>query len=104
VIDEAIRLLKPELAHFWATHNGAELDLLVIKDGKRLGIECKRVDAPKATPSMRTAVSELKLDWLWVIYPGDKRYRLAEQVEAMPIAALADPSAWTVPGLASQRP
>jgi predicted AAA+ superfamily ATPase len=100
VIEEALRLLKPELAYFWATHNGAELDLFVIKDGKRLGIECKRVDAPRVTPSMRTAVSELKLDWLWVIYPGDKRYRLAERIEAIPIAALADPGAWTVPGVA----
>jgi hypothetical protein len=72
VIEETIRLLKPDLAHFWGTHNAAEHDLFLLKNGKRLGVECKRQDAPKITPSIRSVLSDLKLDHLWVVYPGDK--------------------------------
>jgi predicted AAA+ superfamily ATPase len=61
VIEEAIRHHAPDEAYFWATHNHAELDLLLMKDGKRIGIECKRADA-----SMRIAQEDLKLDHLYV--------------------------------------
>ena len=60
-----------------AAHSGAELDLLLMRGGKRFGVECKRADAPRLTPSMRTAIKDLKLSRLWVIYPGDRRYALA---------------------------
>ena len=77
-VEEALKALRPDEAYFWATHQGAELDLLLFKDGRRLGVECKRVDAPTLTPSMRIALDDLKLDRLIVIYPGDRRYGLAE--------------------------
>lgn len=94
VIEETIRLLKPDLAHFWGTHNAAELDLFLLKNGKRLGVECKRLDAPRITPSMRAALSDLKLDHLWVVYPGDKRYLLDEKIEVLPVTSLADANVW----------
>ena len=53
----------------WATHSGAELDLLLLKDGKRIGVECKRMDAPRLTPSMRIAVQDLQLNYLAGILP-----------------------------------
>ncbi len=89
-IEEVIKKLLPDEVYFWATHNGAELDLLLIKQGRRLGVECKRMDAPRLTPSMRTALSDLKLDRLLVFYPGDRAYPLAERVEVLPLAQLAD--------------
>jgi hypothetical protein len=58
------------------------------KDGKRLGFEFKRVDAPRMTPSMRTALADLKLDSLQVIYPGDLRYAIGARVEAVPLRNL----------------
>jgi hypothetical protein len=61
----------------WATHQGAELDLLLFKKGRRIGVECKRADAPVLTPSMRLAPADLKLDELCVVYPGAKRHTLA---------------------------
>lgn len=88
VIEEALSAVRPDEAWFWATHNGAELDLLMIKDGKRIGLECKRADAPRVTPSMRIAMADLELDRLLVIYPGRRRYPLAEQMEALPLAEL----------------
>ena len=88
-IEEAVRVVSPDEAYFWATHNGAELDLLLVKNGLRIGIECKRSDAPRLTPSMRTALSDLELDRLVVIYPGIQRYSLAEGVEVLPLVELA---------------
>ena len=80
VVEEALKAVTPDEAYFWATHNGAELDLLLFKDGKRFGVECKRMDAPRLTPAMRVALADLRLDDLIVIYPGDRAYPLAERV------------------------
>jgi predicted AAA+ superfamily ATPase len=88
VIEETLTALQPDEAYFWATHNGAELDLLLIKDGKRIGLECKRTDAPRMTPSIRIAMNDLELDRLLVIYPGNRSYPLAENVEVLPLAEL----------------
>lgn len=88
VVAEALEALRPDRAYFWSTHNGAELDLLLFRRGKRIGLEVKRADAPRLTPSMRIAKADLKLDRLFVVYPGDTRYPLAPGVEALPFSAL----------------
>lgn len=88
VIEEIISSVQPDEIYFWATHAGAELDLLLFKDGRRFGVEIKRADAPRLTPSMRTALEDLRLDRLVVIYPGERRYALAEQVEVVPLMDL----------------
>ncbi|MBS0264975.1 MAG: ATP-binding protein [Planctomycetes bacterium] len=87
-IEEVLKALRPDAAYFWATHQGAELDLLLFKGGRRLGVDCKRIDAPKVTPSMRIALNDLKLDRLIVAYPGDSRYPLDPRIEAVPLAEL----------------
>ncbi|MFN0183461.1 MAG: ATP-binding protein [Aquabacterium sp.] len=87
-IDQVLRIARPDEAYFWATHAGAELDLLMFKDGRRVGVEFKRSDAPQLTPSMRIALQDLALDELFVVYPGDRRYALAQQVTAVPLATL----------------
>jgi predicted AAA+ superfamily ATPase len=85
-VEEVLKALQPDEAYYWATHNGAELDLLLFKNGRRIGVECKRADAPTLTPSMRTARRDLRLDELRVVYPGTTRYPLGEGVEAVPLA------------------
>jgi predicted AAA+ superfamily ATPase len=92
VVDTLMRSLRPDEAYFWATHQGAELDLLLFHRGKRYGVEIKRADAPALTPSMRIAMSDLKLDHLAVIYPGDVRYSIAKRVAAIPASSLASVS------------
>ena len=87
-VEEVLKALRPDEAFFWATHQGAELDLLLFQRGRRLGVECKRMDAPKLTPSMRIAMSDLKLDRLVVVYPGTTHYNLAVNVEVVPLAEL----------------
>jgi len=85
-VEEILKAVSPDEAYYWATHHGAELDLLLFKDGRRIGVECKRADAPALTPSMRVALADLKLDELHVVYPGTTRYPLAERVEVVPLA------------------
>lgn len=83
-----MRLAKPDAAYFWATHQGAELDLLMLKGARRVGVEFKRADVPRVTRSMRTAIDDLKLDALYVVYPGQQRFTLTKCVEAVPLWAL----------------
>jgi len=89
VIEETLTLLRPEAAYFWATHTGAELDLLLVKRGRRYGVEVKFQDAPRLTPSMRIALSDLRLQQLTVLYPGDQRYALDRRVTVVPLTELA---------------
>jgi hypothetical protein len=83
VIEEMIRLYKPDETHFWATHNHAEIDLLLTKNGRNIGIECKRSDAPSITPSMRIALEDCKLSNIFVIYPGEKSYTLSKNIRVI---------------------
>jgi uncharacterized protein len=94
VIDQLIRRLRPDQHYFWATHQGAELDLLCIHRGRRYGFEIKRADAPAVTPSMRIAKADLRLHKLTVIYPGAKRYTLSPGVTVVPASGLAS-IAWS---------
>lgn len=89
-VEEVLKALRPDAAYYWATHNGAELDLLLFKRGRRIGVECKRADAPTLTPSMRIALADLKLDELYVVYPGEKCYALSKKVEVVPLAELVN--------------
>lgn len=89
-VEEILKALRPDDAYFWATHNGAEIDLVLFRRGRRIGIECKRTDAPTLTASMRIALVDLKLDELNVVYPGEKRYSLAKKIEVVPLAELVN--------------
>ena len=86
VLEKTLAESDPDQAYFWGTHAGAELDLLLFLRGRRVGVEIKRVDAPRRTPSMITALRDLSLDALYVVYPGALRYGIAERITAMPAA------------------
>ncbi|MBL8289266.1 MAG: ATP-binding protein [Rubrivivax sp.] len=88
-LEQVLRLARPDEAYFWATHNGAGLDLLMLKHGKRVGVEFKHADAPVLTASMRIALADLGLDALYVVYPGSRRYALAGNVEVVPVGQFA---------------
>ena len=74
-----------EECFFWATHSGAELDLLVVRGTRRLGFEFKRTTAPRLTPSIRSALEDLKLERLDLIHAGEKTFPLGERVRALPL-------------------
>jgi predicted AAA+ superfamily ATPase len=86
---------RPEELAFWATHTGAEVDLFWQEHGRHWGIEVKYADAPKLTRSMAVALDDLGLDHLWVVYPGDRAYPLAEKVSTLPLSRIGE--AWPYP-------
>jgi hypothetical protein len=88
VIEQVIALVQPDSVYFWATYQGAEIDLVLSHNGKMYGVECKRTDAPRMTPSIRNAIEDLDLERVAVIYPGQKRYPISERVDAVPLHAL----------------
>lgn len=88
VIEQILDLKNIDEAYFWATHAGAELDLLVFKDGKRIGYEIKYTDAPSRSRSMTTALNDLRLDELIIIYPGVQSYPIDEKIRAVGIKDL----------------
>ena len=77
-------------AYFWATHAGAELDLLIIRGRKRIGFEFKRTSSPTVTPSMRTALSDLRLQKLYVVHGGPESFPMAEKIFAVPLTRVHD--------------
>jgi hypothetical protein len=80
---------------FWATHSGAEVDLFWQEHGKNWALEVKYADAPRLTPSMTSAMKELDLAHLWVLYPGDRAYPLAANASTLPLAGVQD--SWQYP-------
>ena len=84
-LEQAIQRLgaQPHECYFWATHAGAELDLLVVRGGRRLGFEFKRTEAPRVTKSMRTALADLQLSSLDVVHAGAETFLMAKRIRAV---------------------
>lgn len=87
-IEQILHLTGDKNAYFWATHSGAELDLLVFHRGQRLGFEFKYSDQPKTTKSMHIACTDLKLDHLYIVHPGEHTFPLTEKITAIPLSPL----------------
>ncbi|MCK5571363.1 MAG: DUF4143 domain-containing protein [Bacteroidetes bacterium] len=90
VLSQVVRHIgaHPDECFFWATHAGAELDLLVVRGRRRIGFEAKRTSSPSVTPSMRSALTDLKLDRIYVIHAGDRTFPLQRRIEAISITRL----------------
>ncbi len=88
-IEQVLRAVAPAQAFFWGTYGGAEIDLFFVRDGRRHGVEVKFSEAPTPTRSMRTAIADLSLDHLWVLYPGDHRYPVERNITVWPLRDVA---------------
>jgi predicted AAA+ superfamily ATPase len=88
-LEHIIRVFRTRDVYFWATHAGAELDLMVTVAGKRHGFECKYTDAPGRKRSMHIAIEDLGLEHLWVIYPGDQKYALDNKITVIPLETIS---------------
>jgi hypothetical protein len=84
----ALHHATPEETYFWSVPAGAELDLMILRHGKRLGFEFKHTDAPTRTRSMAQAAELLSLDSLTVVYPGGRDIALGSHTRAVPLATL----------------
>ena len=83
---------RNEELYFWGTHAGGEIDLFWQGKGKNWGAEFKNMDAPRRTRSMNTAIEDLNIEHLWVIYPGKETYKLAANITVMPLSEI--PATW----------
>jgi predicted AAA+ superfamily ATPase len=92
VIDQIVQCLgaRPEEVYFWRTHTGAELDLLVVRGAQRMGFEVKRTVAPSITPSMRSALADLKLKSLTLVHAGQESFMLSKEILALSAHELTD--------------
>jgi hypothetical protein len=79
---------QPEECFFWATHAGAELDLLVVRGSKRIGVEFKKTSAPRVTPSMKSAIESLKLQKVYVVHAGEDSFPAAPKIKAVALNRL----------------
>ena len=84
-LEQVLSAAKPSEAYFWATHGGAEIDLLFFHRGRRYGIEAKFTEAPRITKSMQIGLEVLKLHHLWVVNPGQHSYPMDKKITALPI-------------------
>lgn len=89
-LEQVLARFGDQAAWFWATHRGAELDLLLQRQGRFWGFEFKCADAPRTSRSMHIARADLDLSHLWVVYPGSERYAMAEGITALPLRQLPD--------------
>ncbi|MGQ9590596.1 MAG: ATP-binding protein [Planctomycetota bacterium] len=88
-MEHVLRTVQGErAAYFYRTHAGAELDLLILRRGKRYGFEFKFEDAPRVTRSMRVALQDLGLEHLWVVYSGERALPLADRISTLPLQAV----------------
>lgn len=84
-VEQVVARVGDHNVWYWATHSGAELDLFVQVDGRRLGFEFKHADAPSVTKSMQIARQDLKLERIVVVTPGAQSYSLADWAEVVGI-------------------
>ena len=87
-IEQVLAAERHDEAYFWATHQGAEIDLILRRGGDLYGVECKRADAPRITTSIRNALDDVGLAGVAILYPGTQRFRLSDRVEVVPLSAL----------------
>jgi predicted AAA+ superfamily ATPase len=87
-LEQTLAILGERDAYYWSTLRGAELDLLLLRRGRRYGLEFKCTDAPSMTRSIHVALEDLELERLCVVYPGGEKYALHARVEALPLTAL----------------
>jgi hypothetical protein len=87
-LEQFFRFHGSRNCHFWGTHQGAEIDLVCIRNGLRYGIEVKLSETPGVTRSIRIAMNELGLQHVWVLYPGKNIFPLDEGITAWPVEAI----------------
>ena len=83
VIEQLLLTEPHDDVYFWATHQRAEIDLVLRRGARLLGVECKRTDSPRMIPSLRIAAQDLGLSKIAVLYPGSKRFSIEEHVEVV---------------------
>jgi len=89
-LEQVLRIIKPSAYYYWATYSEAELDLFFLLNGKGYGVEFKYSEAPSATKSMHTAIQNLNLEKVLIVYPGKEDYPVDSKIAICPIHKVKD--------------
>ena len=90
VVEQVAAVLPPDAQlGFYRTAAGAELDLVIERGTRKVGVEIKFSSAPKPAKGFWQALQDLQIDRAYVIAPVSRRYPLAERVEVMPLGEVA---------------
>ncbi len=89
-LEQILTTINLQEAYFWATHSGAEVDLFFLHNGRRFGIEIKFNEAPGITKSMKTSSETLKLEHLFIIYPGNHIYPSEKAITVWPLCRIGE--------------
>ncbi|MFQ5709739.1 MAG: ATP-binding protein [bacterium] len=79
-LENILSLLPSWTAGFYRTSAGAELDLVLAKGQKRIGVEFKASPSPKLTRGFWNAIEDLGLNDVWVIVPVENFYPIEKNV------------------------
>ncbi|WP_423129799.1 ATP-binding protein [Gaoshiqia sp. Z1-71] len=90
IIEQILQKMGTRDYYYWRTHTGVELDLLIFKNGKRYGFEIKYSEKPQITRSMRQAMSDLKLDLLYLVYQGKHALEIEGNIRLLPAAKIEE--------------
>jgi len=89
-LEQTLNIIETRQIYFWATYSGAELDLFFLHNGRRYGVEFKYSEAPVATKSIHSALETLKLEHVWIVYPGNTQYPVHEKITVIPLKDISD--------------
>ena len=89
-LEQTLNIIETRQIYFWATYSGAELDLFFLHNGRRYGVEFKYSEAPVATRSIHSALETLKLEHVWIVYPGNTQYPVHEKITVIPLKDISD--------------
>jgi predicted AAA+ superfamily ATPase len=103
-IEQILHTINPSQAYFWSTHSGAEIDLFFIRKGKRFGVEIKFSEAPKVSKSLFTAIDDLGLEHVWIVYPGKEHYPVHEKISVIPLKDIPSIGTTSAPSQLPQSP
>ena len=87
-LEQVLQIVRPSQAWYWGVHGRAELDFLFTSKGRRYGVEIKFSEAPSVTTSMRTAIEDLSLKQLWIVYPGKHTTEIDKKISLLPITEI----------------
>ena len=89
-LEQTLNIIETRQIYFWATYSGAELDLFILHNGRRYGVEFKYSEAPVATKSIHSALETLKLEHVWIVYPGVEQYPVHEKITVIPLKDISN--------------
>ena len=82
--EQIIRTLRAQdgEVYYWSAYGRAEVDLLVLYNGRFIGFEIKFKHKATMSKSLTTAINTLELSQTYIVHPGQGDYALGENIRS----------------------